>query len=1259
MQPNGASGPDASKVWNKNRRTLNGQFEIANATLIRTAIPPPPPRQFTDEELQKQYGIHLATRLQSDEAGKDPKWADIDDDEDDWAPDQVEWMDGTKSSVPVIEAQPSPAPEEKKDPVTNDAPGEASLKPVPTSIQRPEISGGAKTILKPGAAPPGSQQKTGGLVLKGAPEKPTLVAKTPTGPSKSPWAPLPPVDKMSPVVVNPPVQQQSSSRFQRDPHGFDALGATPSPAKEIAADDFNRSWRDDRGTKELFNSQSGRYEPVTEARRSSRQEHGYRQPAVLQRPSHHGGPAEPSPAFQTSRSGGGETGSWAARRRASSNLSGGSAGRRPSFGRLQDLSTRPELPEGVSPVNSSAVESPRLGFANIEQSPSNQSSWVQRPSNAGIVQQSAGPPSDAPTPVNGEVQPSILPEEDHVVRQERLMREKIERAKAQKQREKEAEDREAAARAERLKQKLAALAVSSPSPELKDRRPKESLVSTKSPKQQQRLTPAASPPKPPVPTSAGEVAQYGMMKVHQPQPVKRSNILETSLAERSSLEHYTDGTQPPRRAGSPVRPVGRATQPQQQSRNPTVRIPKRLPDAPAENPNPSWKSPSPSESYTWGNKTINTHTVPGGNVWGPPTREKALGNGTFDTHSLHTHSHPFSHSNFNSRSTPAIAHGSPGPIAPPSSLKNSSRSAFSSDSNNYSQPNSTFAQSQSSQHHSATQLPASSNQPLNSHPQYQHAANMQGPIVSPSPSAQGFPDDVQRLIEHVPADQSVPAQQGSAKELRPTQDGRPGQQGRSAPTLQQNRNTVPSQPARLASPGNYRNAHNTIPVRHPPNRPPPKVENADVVADGHKSSINDWVHSSNTQKDVEYIAATKAKLAYDAKKAVETEEPTLSQAEKVDTFVLTTVDANGRRRKITTTKMLRDTTGNIVDEKSFDGFLHNKHGQNSRFFEKGAPRTDVGQASLIDFNAPPPAETSDHPAHDGDFTHPIVNLPIPKPMVRLPPGAAKSAAAARAAEKAVFEVGLTLCYIFNHLSNVFDQVHPAAVQTAPVMVRPIVQQEGWQDRFRALFGNNAAPTTPAQSAVVNSASKTPLVEVRQQTAIRVSVPYEDNAARITGLATTLVFTTKGIDSKPQADEELFEQPAFASKPAVRLPSSSEVATWFPSNRGNLARPSVTASSSKSELEHGMADTVTVNLNKGADIKVIPMHVSPGSGYAKLAAAHKQGQPRTQGQRRNVSGNKPTNNGNSNGQKMPSSERFPKIPKRNTNAHNSNNKPNRA
>lgn len=50
-----------------------------------------PQKQLTDEELKQQYGIHMTSRIQEDGGGTEAKWADIEDDEDDWAPETIEW----------------------------------------------------------------------------------------------------------------------------------------------------------------------------------------------------------------------------------------------------------------------------------------------------------------------------------------------------------------------------------------------------------------------------------------------------------------------------------------------------------------------------------------------------------------------------------------------------------------------------------------------------------------------------------------------------------------------------------------------------------------------------------------------------------------------------------------------------------------------------------------------------------------------------------------------------------------------------------------------------------------------------------------------------------------------------------------------------------------------------------------------------------------------------------------------------------------
>ncbi|KAL0256355.1 hypothetical protein SLS55_008749 [Diplodia seriata] len=498
-------------VWNKNRPT-----------------PPPPVKQFTDEELKQQFGIHMATRLQADEDQKESKWADIDEDEDEnWAPETVEWMDGTKSTVKPAEPTPppeEPQPEAKKE----DKPAEES-KPATPSLSRPSstgpsLTGGTKTILKPGAHSGIGGNRQGGLLSKGQMDgsKPTLVSKSPAPtPAKSPWAPLPPVEKVSPIVVNPLSEHPPISRFsQKDPHGFDALPPAPSPAKEIAADDFNRSWRDDRGPRELFNSQSGRYEPGSLTQQSS--------PVAA-----HVQPASPLPA----------DGSLA-----------------------------------------------------------------------------------SPDAANGGANPVVAYQEQVKV-QEQMMRDKIERARAEKQKRREEEEKEEAARKERLRLKLEALGP----PPSKAEKPKSPPAASETPHAQQKPTAIQSPPKPPIPTVEGEVAQYGMMKVHQPHPVKRAG------------EHFRASEQTRREVKSPER---KAVSPVKSADVPAAEAPK--PDsvssseeaAPTlEQKVPAWK-PSVASGTPW---------VPlrSRNVWGPPNQERGIGNGTFG----HTQQPP-----------PA---GAPGPIAPP------------------------------------------------------------------------------------------------------------------------------------------------------------------------------------------------------------------------------------------------------------------------------------------------------------------------------------------------------------------------------------------------------------------------------------------------------------------------------------------------------------------------------------------------------------------------------------------------------------------
>lgn len=429
-----ASGPDASKVWNKNQR-MSSMFSTihrkdANSDI---AVAPPPPKQFTDEELKQQYGIHLATRLQTDENGKDKTWADIDDDEDDWTPESVVWMDGTKSTLTPSE-MPTPLKELKPNtPPPQQKPAEA-VRPT-LAVKRTSELGPMKTILKPGANAAAVQAKQNGVSPASGNEN-TANARGTSLPAKSPWAALPPVEKVSPI--NPPVQQMQSlpPRFAtQDARAYEQQPPPGQPTREIAADTFDRSWREgEGGARELFNSANGRYEPVTEGRRGSiKVDSSQRKPSLLQRSSQaSGSPAEPSAAFQT-RSATHVDPSLARRRGSSVSQGSIPSVRRVSTSKGSDLSPAPERRTSTV-IGHDMRASPKMARTEPAQPAfAQQTAWQQ--------QMPARPESGTEA-------------EDPVIAQERIMREKREEAKKRRQ---EAEEREEAEKQKRLQARLAAL----------------------------------------------------------------------------------------------------------------------------------------------------------------------------------------------------------------------------------------------------------------------------------------------------------------------------------------------------------------------------------------------------------------------------------------------------------------------------------------------------------------------------------------------------------------------------------------------------------------------------------------------------------------------------------------------------------------------------------------------------------------------------------------------------------------------------------
>lgn len=480
---------------------------------------------------------------------------------------------------------------------------------------KPKSPAPIQSSTSPNMKPSGLGSGRAGLILKGASEKPTLVAKPPGPPTpvKSPWASLPPVDKVAPVVIDIPQNtQQQPGRFNhRDPHGFQ--GMPPPPAKEIAADDFSRSsWRDSQGntSRTLFNSQSGGYEPVNDNRRGSRNDAQSRQPAVLQRPTQQEGPAEPSAAFQTHRATGQEVGYG--RRRTSSNVSGGSGNliRRMSRGHdmppphdalaarrgsLAAVSDAPSSPRNYSP---SGQHSSQRGHQN-QQWQSRASPVVSHPSPQSVAGQPIVPGSaSADTQHQAQAQPAF---EDPVEEQKKIMRQTRELAIKRRQ---EEEAKEEAARKERIRLKLEAMG---PAPEKKkDKKdlPKDEKLA---PTQIQTRGVSGTIPSP-KPDVSGEVNLKGSDE-GEVQNASATTGVDSKIKDRSpNLDSRPNGLH---KGNASMAATTTTTTPHD---------------------NKSWQNNANSTGdrfQSW--VPPSAQPASSRNVWGPPpSNEKPLGNGTFN-----------------------------------------------------------------------------------------------------------------------------------------------------------------------------------------------------------------------------------------------------------------------------------------------------------------------------------------------------------------------------------------------------------------------------------------------------------------------------------------------------------------------------------------------------------------------------------------------------------------------------------------------------
>ncbi|KAF3158131.1 hypothetical protein EYR41_009365 [Orbilia oligospora] len=265
-------GPSGSRIGGIGQ--LGGKGGTIPSVWNRNQPPAPiPAKEYTDEELSK-VGIHMAERLHTEDS-KEAKWADIDDEDDNWVPpDTIEWNDGTKVTLDAETPKAAISAFEKQI-------GTAALKEqraLHASHSSPSIA----------SASPSLPSKS---LDQHVPRNPEFIPSMP--PSKTPWAAVPSGQFPTPLPVAPPFGQYPGR--PPPPNNRPMLVNTRSP-KEVGLDDFNRqSWRDRQSSQSpsaLFNSETGHFDPIGEAnrsrdqaRRNSRNEGpGVRPTSLLQRP---------------------------------------------------------------------------------------------------------------------------------------------------------------------------------------------------------------------------------------------------------------------------------------------------------------------------------------------------------------------------------------------------------------------------------------------------------------------------------------------------------------------------------------------------------------------------------------------------------------------------------------------------------------------------------------------------------------------------------------------------------------------------------------------------------------------------------------------------------------------------------------------------------------------------------------------------------------------------------------------------------------
>lgn len=946
------------------------------------------------------------------------------------------------------------------------------------------------TVLKLGS---GGPPRAGGLVLKTPSDKPTLVAKASApAPVRSPWAPLPPVDKVPPVSMNPPNQPPSTRLQQNDPYISDASPVPSSAAMEIAADSFTRTRRDAQNGNhgQLYNSQSGQYEQVNAPRRGSmRKEQNFRPPSLLQRPSHNeqNGPAEPSAAFQTNRAGNQQDAAvW--NRRTSSTVSGDSGphGRRASMKNseipripLELLQQRRESQPLQSPSTPSHIQGrPSQHENSLSQVQTSQ--HASQPSASVSIQQYGDGSSVTASPQQSKALPTNISSVPHpandVAAQKQLMREKLELARKRK---KEEEAKEGAERKERIRLKMEELGMP---PLVEKKEPEKVLIEKKTPETKEveknkadaneasakvpqvdkthdqnrapHEVPAAmprSPPKPPVLDASGAPKQYGLMKVHGPPlsngvPSIKDRSPDNRLKPIVSGQHNTPSIEDP----APIVPdqiiQQKVTPPTINGDTPSRHSEPSVPESPNTrnqdifkgSRQQAWKSvQNEADTYTgWNNPGMTTHSSPVANLWGPPSSFKSLGNGTFDRSVQRPQSRqpPYQE---NYLPPP------PQPIGPPRHLQRHRESPES---------------LRGSDLMSSTPL-AEDSQTIPTFPASEATA--------PSSGNRG-----------ITASQRI----GSEKSVSPPQSSLIHQKN-----PQMNREMARGQDQARSTLAAWNNFHITSAREDDEKRRQVAQEDAARLAEEARTGIRHEVQlptMNETWRQIKTGEQAGSRQVVDVSKNVHNALP----SQQVN---------GGSQSSLFAPTTMSTAIGASRESRFFPGSGQSVQTQQSR-----AASYTMGYDRPA---SPPPPDSTNHPAYVRDQERPLVNLPIskPKPIVKLP--------LARATP--------------------VNSPVMANVQVVPLRAvsQPLVNNPSWQDRFNGLLGvKKPSPDKKFAHVADFSATKLPLEVTTVQPSAAVSLPPQEELADQTDLGEKI---TKAIED----EEALFENREFGSLPTVNIP----------------------------------------------------------------------------------------------------------------------------